>query len=175
MRFSPLLLVCLVLSSFVSFPSLFADDFSDLEETRVKVYGSEKDKNTVWMHFLSSGRIGRETILPTTTFISSGLQIRRIIPSSKKRSFFLFFKTIESKLDPRVSKNYFILYNYDVDREGNRTESFFPFLFFWQFKNNSSYLGVLPFFYTSRDEFETNVRSTFVLPGYYQQKPRTEN
>lgn len=64
------------------------------------------------MHFLSNGRIGRETILPTTTFISSGLQIRRIIPSSKKRSFFLFLKRLKVSWilgSPKIILSYTIM------------------------------------------------------------------
>ncbi len=170
MRFTLLFLICFIFSSWFAFSSSLANDFSDLEETRVKVYGSEKDKKYRLDGFFIEWENWPRNNPTHNHFHFFWFANTTDYPKFKKTQVFPFFNKIESKVDPRISKNYFILYNYNVDKEGNQTESFFPLYTSGKSKNNSSYLGVFPFFYSSRDEFETNIRSTLVLPGYYQQK-----
>ncbi len=157
-----------------SFCSLWGVDYDDLEETRVKVYGSEKDKKyRLDGFFVEWENWPREN--PTHNhFHFLWFANTTNYPKFKKNQIFPFFSTIESKVDPRSSKNYLLLYSSEIDRDGNESNFFLPFYFSGKGKDNSSYLGIFPFFYSSRMESPSYSNSNLIFPGYYYDRSYIE-
>ncbi|MDF3821056.1 hypothetical protein P3G55_14180 [Leptospira sp. 96542] len=158
-----------------SLTQIYAEDFSDLEETRVKVYGSEKDKKyKLDGFFVEWENWPREN--PTHNhFHLFWFANTTNYPKYKKDQIFPFFSSIESKVDSRKSNNILLLYSSNVDRRGNESTSFFPFYFSGKSTNGSSYLGIFPLFYKSYLQENNITESTLIFPGFYHYNSKNQD
>ncbi|TGN19109.1 LA_1737 family protein [Leptospira idonii] len=159
----------LFLSLCLSFSNhLFAEDFSDLEETRVKVYGSEKDKKYRLDGFFIEWENWPRGNPTHNHFHLFWFANTTEYPKFKKSQIFPFFSSIESKIDARKSTNYLLLYNSSVNREGYESTILFPFYFSGNGPNDSNSLTIFPVFHKSSVHSKTNSSSKLFFPGYYQ-------
>lgn len=150
--------------------NLYAEDFSDLEETRIKVYGSEKDKKYRLDGFFIEWENWPRDNPTHNHFHFFWFANTTNYPKFKKNQIFPFFSSIESKVDSRKSTNYLLLYNSSVDRKGNENVILFPFYYSGNNnENNSNYLGIFPLFYKSNLNLNSYVASKLILPGFYNE------
>lgn len=171
MNFKIILFLSRILIFIISISNynLLAEDFSDLEETRVKVYGSEKDKKYRLDGFFIEWENWPRENPSHNHFHFFWFANTTNYPKFKKNQVFPFFSNIESKIDPRKSTNYLLLYNSSVDRDKNETTILFPFYFAGNSSiNKSNYLGIFPFFYKSNKNLNSYNESKLLLPGFYK-------
>ncbi|WCL48828.1 LA_1737 family protein [Leptospira sp. GIMC2001] len=156
--------------------SIDAVDFEDLEETRVKVYGSEKDKKYRLDGFFVEWENWPRDNPTHNHFHFLWFANTTDYPKYKKNQIFPFYYDIESKIDKRKSTNYLALAGSSVDKNGEEFKYFFPFYF--QKKNEERGLDSLTFFplFHTSSIIKNGLESyDLILPGYIYNSSEDKN
>jgi hypothetical protein len=149
-------LKCLILFLLIH-NNILSVDFDDLKEKQGKIYGSEKDEKYIYDAFVSEWE-NWPRINPThNSFHFFWIFNSTEYPKYSKSEFFPFYSIQNSKVDSRYQSNYFLLYNYEKEKNGNESSYFFPFYF--HRNTNSENTTLFPFLFTYFTDLKQGTRT----------------
>ncbi|MCB1179989.1 MAG: hypothetical protein KDK36_20595, partial [Leptospiraceae bacterium] len=150
--------------------NLFSVDFDDLKKKKGKYYGSEKEKKI----FLDLGIIEIEKWEGHNSVHYLGTPMSMSYPKYKMDNSFPLYYYEKSLVDDRYESNILVLSHYSKYARNKGHYLLFPFLTFGK-NEESSYSGVLPFYYYKENNSKNAPSNSLILPGFYRESNKNSS
>lgn len=157
----------------LSYPILSVD-FDDIDESKTRVYGSEKEAKYPLSLFFTE----IESWDGHYSWHFFWFTAYKSYPQYSHGRLFPLISTSSSKIDARKESRY-LNYQYSREKDNSEYHTFFPLVFYGNEagKQAKNYLAVFPLLYksqTTREKYTENFFISTVLPYYFSETEDTE-